>query len=181
MSNDAYVVGLVVSVKEVTDKLKHLVVDIGGAEPVNIVTNAPNVGTRTEGKKVIVAPVGAMVEDTKVEKRSVGGVTSEGMLMDSKGMGWSGGAQGNAVLVPDNLAPGSTPPTTRPRMDDGGPGAAAEPPASNAAAGKKAAKEQAKAKAAAAREARKANKSNKKGPEEEEDGGDAAADAESAL
>ena len=176
MSNDAYVVGLVVSVKDLTDKLKHLVVDVGAAVSLNIVTNAPNVGTRTEGKKVIVAPVGTTVDVVKVEKRNVGGVTSEGMLMDSKGMGWSGGAQGNAVLVPDDMAPGSTPPTCRPRMDGDARGAAAEPPASNAAADKKAAKEAAKAKAAAAREARKANKSNKKGVEGGADGGDGAAD-----
>ena len=176
MSNDAYVVGLVVSVKDLTDKLKHLVVDVGNPETLNIVTNAPNVGTRTEGKKVIVAPVGTTVDDVKVEKRSVGGVTSEGMLMDSKGMGWIGGAQGNAVLVPDDMAPGSNPPTSRPRMDGDARGAAAEPPASSAAADKKAAKEQAKAKAAAAREARKANKSNKKSADGGEEGGGAAAE-----
>jgi len=162
MSTEGYLVGLVICVNELSDKLKHCVVDVGGAAPINVVTNAPNVAKRTEGKKVIVAPVGVSVGDVNIQKRSVGGVVSEGMLLDSPGMGWSGGAAGNAVLVPDSHAPGSPAPSTRPRGDGDG-AAEAATPVSSAGADKKAAKEQAKAAAKAAREARKAGKASKKG------------------
>jgi tRNA-binding EMAP/Myf-like protein len=180
MNTELYVVGLVVTVNELSDKLKHCIIDVGGASHINVVTNAPNVAKRTEGKKVIVAPVGVSVGDDKVEKRNVGGVLSEGMLLDCPGMGWTGGAAGNAVLVPDSHASGSKPPLHRPRGDvpEGpGQGAAAElSTASSAGADKKAAKEAAKAAAAAKREAKKAEKASKKGAGGDEVGAEAGAD-----
>ena len=44
-----YLAGLVLSCEEVPkkDKLKKLSIDVGAAEPVDVVTNAGNVGTRT--------------------------------------------------------------------------------------------------------------------------------------
>mmetsp|Transcript_6171 Transcript_6171/g.14183 ORF Transcript_6171/g.14183 Transcript_6171/m.14183 type:complete len:174 (+) Transcript_6171:166-687(+) len=167
MAEGGLVVGLVSEFDEVGDKLKALVIDVGEGAPIKVVTNAPNVGSRTVGKKVIVAKVGTEVDGEKVSKRTVGGVTSEGMLMDSKSMGWSGGAAGNAVLVPDSLAPGDPAPSSRPRMDNE---ASTEVPTSSIAADKKAEKEAKKAAAKAAREAKKAAKSKTNGSDENNSG-----------
>jgi tRNA-binding EMAP/Myf-like protein len=135
-------------------------VNVGGEVDLTIVTNAPNVGSRTVGKKVAVATVGTEIDGTLISKRSVGGTISEGMLLDSSALGWSGGAAGNAALMPDNLEPGASPPTSKPRLDEG---AASQPsPPSNIAADKKKAKEEAKAAAKAARDAKKAAKTKQK-------------------
>lgn len=150
--------GQVKSVEDLSDKLKHLIIDIGNEEALSVVTNAPNVGSRTETKKVIVALVGAEVDGVVITKRTISGIVSQGMLMDSKNMGWSGGAIGNAVLVPDTLMPGDPAPTTRPRVDVGASDVAVQ---SFLGVDKKAAKEQAKMAAKASRDARKAQKSSK--------------------
>ena len=152
---EGVVVGLVLTCADLSDKLKHLTLDIGDQE-VTIVTNAPNVGTRTIGKKVVVAKVGVEVEGETITKRSVGGVASEGMLMDSKMMGWSGGAAGNCILLPDSSKPGDLAPSSRPMGGDVA--VSQETPGSSVAADKKKAKEDAKAAAKAAREAKKAAK-----------------------
>jgi len=143
--------------------------DIGQDEDVTIVTNAPNVGSRTVGKKLAVATVGTEVEGVIVSKRSIGGTMSEGMLLDSTGLGWGSGAAGNAALMPDSVEIGAPPPVTKPRLDAG---AASEPTTSSAATDKKKAKEEAKAAAKAAREARKEMKSK---------GGKGGAEAESGV
>mmetsp|Transcript_108199 Transcript_108199/g.304865 ORF Transcript_108199/g.304865 Transcript_108199/m.304865 type:complete len:183 (-) Transcript_108199:67-615(-) len=115
-----YAVGCVVSAEKVAgkDRLQQLKVDIGEAEPLPIVTNAPNV---KEGVRVVVAKVGAIVsekgEDIEVKKANVGGCPSEGMICDGPMLGWTGGGAGAAALVPDTFALGSKPPETRPRMD----------------------------------------------------------------
>jgi tRNA-binding EMAP/Myf-like protein len=142
-----------------------LEIDIGEEATLNVVTNAPNVGSRTIGKKIIIAKVGAEICGEVVSKRVVGGVISEGMLLDCKSMGWSGGALGNAVLVPDSYAAGSPAPQTRPRADDEA--SAASVPESSVAANKKDAKEKAKAAAKALREAKKASKAKSASPGEE--------------
>lgn len=95
------------------DKLKKLSVDVGAAEPLTIVTNAPNVA---EGSRVVVATVGAVVGEETIKKASVGGVTSEGMLCSNPMLGWTGGGANTAALVPDSFAPGSTPPEKAPRL-----------------------------------------------------------------
>ena len=60
----------------------------------------------------------AQVEGIEVKKRSVGGVVSEGMVCDSKMLGWQGGGAGTAALVPAaTFLPGMPPPPKRPRMD----------------------------------------------------------------
>eukprot|EP00756_Hemistasia_phaeocysticola_P054868 Hpha_TRINITY_DN30780_c0_g1::TRINITY_DN30780_c0_g1_i1::g.28366::m.28366 len=115
-----YKVGLVVSAEGIDgkDKLQTLEVDVGGAEPLAIVTNAPNV---SEGSRVVVATVGAVIEDkgeeVKVKKAVVGGKPSMGMLCNGPMLGWSGGDDRCAALVPDRFKPGDTPPERRPRMD----------------------------------------------------------------
>ena len=47
---------------------------------------------------------------------SVGGVVSEGMLCDSRMLGWSGGAAGLAVQIPGHFELGSAPPAEKPRQ-----------------------------------------------------------------
>ena len=106
--------GLVLECEDVPkkDKLKKLLVDVGGPDPLTIVTNAGNVGSRTVGMRVVVACVGAELRDgEKVKRAPVGGVTSEGMLCDGPMLGWAGGGQGTAALLPERFAPGDAPPT----------------------------------------------------------------------
>jgi len=67
-----------------------------------------------------VAPSGTSVlgdggEMMEVTKANVGGVISEGMLCDSRMLGWIGGAQGVAVNLPDSCDVGSAPPSSKPR------------------------------------------------------------------
>ena len=76
--------GLVLECEDVPkkDKLKKLLVDVGGPDPLTIVTNAGNVGSRTVGMRVVVACVGAELRDgEKVKRAPVGGVTSEGLSL----------------------------------------------------------------------------------------------------
>eukprot|EP00854_Cymbomonas_tetramitiformis_P003929 gene3929-4895_t len=120
---DGFVVGLVLALNDVAnkDKLKELQVDVGASEPLNIVTNAPNI---KEGVRVVVAKEGATVtcdgNEIVVAKATVGGCKSEGMLCDAPMLGWSGGGAGAAALVPDTFEVGSQPPPSRPRMDGKG-------------------------------------------------------------
>eukprot|EP00667_Euglena_gracilis_P026125 EG_transcript_31175 len=97
------------------DKLKKLAVDVGGGVSLTIVTNAPNVDA---GCRVVVATVGAIVEDEPVKKASVGGVVSEGMLCSNPMLGWAGGGSKTAALLPadDTFPPGSAPPDKAPRL-----------------------------------------------------------------
>ena len=121
-----FVVGVVLTCEPVQgkDKLKALTVDVGAADPLAIVTNAPNVQTQS---RVVVATVGTELNNGEtVKKANVGGAPSEGMLCDPPMLGWVGGGAGAAATVPDTFSPGDTPPAERPR---GGPAAsaAAEP------------------------------------------------------
>lgn len=91
----------------------------GDNSVITVVTSASNV---REGSRVVVAPVGCTVmneegEEITVKRATVGGSISEGILCDSSILGWSGGAKGVAVQVPDTYPIGSSPPTTKPRMD----------------------------------------------------------------
>ena len=56
-------------------------------------------------------------EEMPVIKTTVGGVVSEGMLCDSRMLGWSGGAMGMVAKMPDSLEIGSAPPLSKPRHD----------------------------------------------------------------
>ena len=115
-----FIVGLVLSCEGVPgkDKLKALKVDIGDGVEISVVTNAPNI---REGTRTCIATVGSEIEingePQVVMKTTIGGVISEGMVCDSIMLGWSGGAAGIAVQVPDHFALGSPAPSSKPRMD----------------------------------------------------------------
>jgi len=51
--------------------------------------------------------------ESMVSKSAVGGVMSEGMLCDSRMLGWVGGAAGIAVLIDESIKIGSAPRATR--------------------------------------------------------------------
>lgn len=172
-----YLAGLVLECEDVRgkDKLKELKVDVGGDEPLTIVTNAANVEV---GKRVVVATIGSELKDgAKVKKATVGGVTSEGMLCDGPMLGWTGGGAGAAALLPESFKPGEAPPKSRPRLDGGGAGgdAPADPAAKSTGPGvdslfeKKLTKEEKKAlqeKKKAERAAKKAAKGGQDDAEE---------------
>ena len=164
-----YKVGVVLSVEESGKKggkaLKICSVNVGGDEPLTIVTSAPNV---RDGSRVVVAPAGSTVindegEEMKVEKTAVGGTMSHGMLCDSKMLGWSGGAAGVAVQVPESIAIGEAPPASKPRPKE----ESSEPagPVTDGLYERKLTKEEKKKLAAEKRAAKKAAKEKKKGEE----------------
>lgn len=115
------------------------------------------------------APVGSSVLGTDgemmdVTKATVGGVISEGMLCDSRMLGWVGGAQGIAVNLPNNFEIGSAPPSSKPRPNDGGSGGTESIEAAAPAPGlfeKKLSKEEKKKLAAERKAKRKAAKEAK--------------------
>ena len=111
-----YAVGVILSCEDVAgkDRIKKVSVDIGGAEPVDVVTNAPNV---KPSLRVVVALPGAVVGDVVVKRTQISGVPSNGMLCDSAMLGWSGGGAGTAAVLPDTFPIGSLPPASRPRGD----------------------------------------------------------------
>jgi len=112
---DGYKAGLVLTCEPVAgkDKLKKLSVDVGGASPLTLVTNAPNV---VEGSRIVVATVGALVNDEPLKKANVVGVPSEGMVCSNPMLGWSGGGATTAALLPDSFKPGDAPPDKAPRL-----------------------------------------------------------------
>lgn len=115
-----YVVGVVTESESIDGKkskgLTELIVDVGTEQSLTIVTNAKYV---SEGKRVVVALVGAKIGDPEdglvVKKRSIGGVMSEGMICDAPMLKWAGGAAGQAVFLSEEFVPGSKPPMSRPR------------------------------------------------------------------
>jgi len=91
-------------------------VDVGDGEEITVVT----VASVRAGDRLVVAPVGSVVElesgeEITVKKAPVSGVMSEGIFCDSKMLGWTGGAQGVAVQIPENVDLGSAPPSSKPR------------------------------------------------------------------
>lgn len=92
---------------------------------ITVVTSATNV---RDGSRIAVAPAGSTILDSEgtsitVTQASVGGVLSQGMLCDSRALGWTGGAQGVAVQIPPEVEVGSAPPSSKPRSKgDGGGG-----------------------------------------------------------
>lgn len=127
-----YKVGVIVSLEELSSKsggksLRLCMVNVGNDDDlVPVVTSAPNI---REQSRVAVALAGSTVltddgDELKLQKTTVGGKMSHGMLCDSKMLGWSGGASGVAVQIPDDIDIGSSPPSTKPRpkgtADDGG-------------------------------------------------------------
>ncbi len=94
-------------------KAKKLLVDVGNNETLTIATTASNISV---GLHVVVAKVGAVVNDTEIKTATVYGVGSQGMLCDNAALGWKGGGSGAALVPPESFPPGSTPPSSRPRM-----------------------------------------------------------------
>jgi tRNA-binding EMAP/Myf-like protein len=140
-------------------------VDVG-SEEITVVTVASVIA----GDRLVVAPVGSTVEldsgeKITVKKAPVSGVMSEGIFCDSKMLGWTGGAQGVAVQIPESMELGSEPPSSKPR-----PGT--EPISSQETAGgheglfeKKLTKEEKKKIAEEKRKAKKAAKGEKEATE----------------
>jgi len=130
---------VVVSIEELGTKsggkpLRLCNVNIGlpDDELVPVVTAAQNV---RDNSRVAVALAGSTIvndegEEIKIQKTSVGGKLSHGVLCDSKMLGWSGGAAGVAVQIPPEIEIGSAPPASKPRPksgDDSGSSEAAGP------------------------------------------------------
>jgi tRNA-binding EMAP/Myf-like protein len=130
-----YRVGVIISLEDCGNcrnggkTLRACKVRIGGTDDdnydeatdiVTVVTSAPNVRILS---RVVVAPAGSSIlaadgEFLEVKKVTVGGVSSEGMLCDSKMLGWIGGAKGIAVNLADSFGVGTLPPSSKPRPND---------------------------------------------------------------
>lgn len=104
------VVGHVLSCEQHSnaDKLKVTTVDIGAAEPVQIVCGAPNVAA---GQKVPVATIGSTLYDEKgtaweIRKSKIRGESSHGMICaeDELGLGKS---HDGIIILKDDLKPGT--------------------------------------------------------------------------
>lgn len=90
------------------DRLSVTTVNLGEAEPVQIVCGAPNVAA---GQKVVVATVGTELYDAegngfKIKKGKIRGEVSLGMICASDEIGLGGNHDGIMVL-PDDLTPGT--------------------------------------------------------------------------
>jgi tRNA-binding EMAP/Myf-like protein len=117
-----YKVGVIVSLQECSKSknnsksLRACQIDIGEDAHVTIVTSATNV---REGSRVAVALAGSTVvlegEEITVSRTSIGGTMSDGMICDSKLLGWTGGAAGVAQVIPDECPLGLPPPKQKPR------------------------------------------------------------------
>ncbi len=78
------------------DRLSLCRVDLGEAEPVEIVCGAPNVAA---GQKVAVAPHGSALPDgTRIKRSRIRGALSEGMICSGRELGLSSEAEGILVL-----------------------------------------------------------------------------------
>lgn len=87
------------------DRLRVTTVDVGAAEPIQIVCGAPNVA---EGQKVVVATIGTTVypnegEPFKINKSKIRGEVSEGMICAEDEIGLGGSHAGIMVLPEDVL------------------------------------------------------------------------------
>eukprot|EP00581_Thalassiosira_minuscula_P008167 CAMPEP_0183713154 /NCGR_PEP_ID=MMETSP0737-20130205/8096_1 /TAXON_ID=385413 /ORGANISM="Thalassiosira miniscula, Strain CCMP1093" /LENGTH=174 /DNA_ID=CAMNT_0025941903 /DNA_START=56 /DNA_END=580 /DNA_ORIENTATION=- len=115
-----YKVGIVLSIENKSGSgkkpLKACSVNVGGDEPITVVTSASNV---REGSRIVIAPIGSTIindegEEQTLKKTNVGGIPSEGMFCDSRMLGWGSGSAGIAAQVPDSYEPGMAPPTSKP-------------------------------------------------------------------
>lgn len=108
-SLEGLVIGRVLEVTQhpQADRLKLTRVDLGQAEPVQIVCGAPNVAA---GQTVLVAPVGATIHPVGKEPFTLGaatirGVKSHGMICAEDEVGL-GDSHAGIMLLPDGLTPG---------------------------------------------------------------------------
>ncbi|MGB2710598.1 MAG: phenylalanine--tRNA ligase subunit beta, partial [Conexibacter sp.] len=103
---DGFVVGKVLAVEPHpdADRLRVCTVDLGEAEPVQIVCGAPNVAG---GQTVAVARPGAVMPDgTKLRKAKLRGVESAGMILSETEL-QLGVDKAGIMVLGDGLAPGS--------------------------------------------------------------------------
>jgi phenylalanyl-tRNA synthetase beta chain len=89
------------------DRLRVTTVNVGGAEPVQIVCGAPNVA---EGQKVVVAIVGTTVypnegEPFKINKSKIRGEVSEGMICAEDEIGL-GASHAGIMVLDEDAVPG---------------------------------------------------------------------------
>lgn len=105
-------------------------------------------------------------EEMEIKKTTVGGVVSQGMLCDSRMLGWTGGAEGIAVQIPESVAIGEAPPATKPRPGGHTESSSSDLPPAPGLFEKKLTKEEKKKLAEEKRKARKAAKEAKKAAEE---------------
>ncbi|NDC78432.1 MAG: phenylalanine--tRNA ligase subunit beta, partial [Chitinophagia bacterium] len=108
-SLEGLVIGRVLEVAQhpQADRLKLTLVDLGLAEPVQIVCGAPNVAA---GQTVLVAPVGATIHPVGKEPITLGtatirGVKSHGMICAEDEVGL-GDSHAGIMVLPDGLPPG---------------------------------------------------------------------------
>jgi phenylalanyl-tRNA synthetase beta chain len=104
ISGDHFVVGKVLSAERHpdADRLSVCVVDVGEAEPRQIVCGAPNVAA---GQTVaVVRPGGVMADGTKIKRAKLRGVESNGMILSERELGL-GDEHGGILVLPDG-APG---------------------------------------------------------------------------
>lgn len=99
-------------------KVSRVELDLGGGKTAQIATTSKT----TVGHVVVAILAGGTIacgkdKGTKVTKKAVAGVNSDGMLCDSDMVGWSGGAKGVVARVNDWWELGAAPPTNRPRLD----------------------------------------------------------------
>ncbi len=106
---DGFVIGRVLSAEQHpdADRLRVCRVDLGGAEPAQIVCGAPNVAA---GQTVAVAQPGAVMPDgTRLRKAKLRGVESAGMILSEPEL--QIGAEGRGIMVlgldGDGPAPGT--------------------------------------------------------------------------
>ncbi|MBA3809251.1 MAG: phenylalanine--tRNA ligase subunit beta [Solirubrobacterales bacterium] len=105
-STDGFVVGRVLTAEQHpdADRLKVCAVDLGEAEPAQIVCGAPNVAA---GQTVAVARPGAVMPDgTKLKQAKLRGVASEGMILSESELEIGSGGEGIMILDAE-LAPGT--------------------------------------------------------------------------
>ncbi len=107
---EGVVVGHVLSCKKHpnADRLKLTTVDVGSAEPLQIVCGAPNVD---KGQKVPVATIGTTLYDEKgspwkIKKGKIRGETSQGMICAEDELGL-GNSHDGIMVLPNSLKPGT--------------------------------------------------------------------------
>ena len=93
---------------------------------------------------------------------------SQGMLCDSRMLGWVGGAAGLAVQIPESIEIGSSPPSSKPRVNFHEEEKPPEQPQVQGLYEKKLTKEEKKKLAEEKRKAKKAAKEAKKASEADE-------------
>lgn len=109
------VTGLVKECESISAKNKKLTIDVGRELPVIIVSSWDGVDV---DYRVVVACVGSFINEQEVTKTTVAGVVSEGVLCDTAMLGWKGGANGAAALLPARFSPGDAAPSEKPRRGE---------------------------------------------------------------